>query len=306
VIKFYSILYNEYNLLKLQYNSFVENILDDHFRFIVVDNSPNYRIRAAAENICEELGIELISVKQKRDDAPDFSHQKALNFVVSECMAKDKELDISVILDSDIFLLEQVCINTLCEGGYSFVGIPQPFPWAAFAHRIKQRHLYLWPGLLFITHHAPNLETLDLRGAFVDDKDVTKFVIPDEALTWGSEQYLALAETMIPMDSGALFCKYRHENPTLHIKMLDCELLKGNPWAVIKTMPQKLIKKYKDEYGFWLIENVFLHAGRMSNWEGLAQEQYLPKFELLKELLEYKDREREERKGWDWGIEGLP
>lgn len=268
MIKFYSIYYSNSELLQYQFLSLKKN-LQDNFEYIVINNSQN------DPNPFPE--VKTFKVLNARFDDAGLSHQHALNWALQTFIQDDK--DVSVIIDSDIFLVKPLSIYTLLTNAtyldQHLAGIKQGI----------QNIQYLWPGLLVLNRpKLPVFHTMDLRGCFIHRSDHKKWYIPDprNGYHWG--MYTKLVEEYYPCDSGAMLYQYLIDNPQLRIKELSVELICRED-NTISYIPKNLQSLYLTNYVFWIINRTWLHFGRGTNLDNQPHNWFNNKMQLMKDWI---------------------
>ena len=273
MLKIYSIVYNAPQFVSLQYNSFKNFIHDtDYYEFILIDNAPTPEISGQFHNEAKKLNLKIHRVKNPRYDIGGLSHQRALNYTLQAFIYKDSLRNTSLIVDSDIFLIRP-CIPELMLNGHQLGGVRQGTE--EFGHP--------WVGLLCFRNSIANLRTLNFSGALINLKNYTDYVIPDPALGWNFDTYDLLRKTYTPFDSGALIGKYITENQ-IAVKWFTIDFLEN---VKTRELPESLLPYYENTFNFWLLNSVFLHTGRMSNWDYQPDAEITRKNKFIRLLVEY-------------------
>jgi hypothetical protein len=133
-LKIYSIQYNSPNYIYLQNKSFNKHIKTP-YEFIIINNAVNDNKIKEIQKISEGLGLQHIHTKNdinKVKDHSSDSHAYALNFLLSDVIKDD---DIVMILDHDIFLIED--LDETYYKNYDIIYTIQKrshieYPWAGF------------------------------------------------------------------------------------------------------------------------------------------------------------------------------
>lgn len=272
MLKLYTVIYNEASFIELQYNSF-KKFLKDEFEFALINNSPSQEVVNQIYTTAKKLGAFTYSVNNPRFDNGGLSHQHALTYILKKHILEDDPSNTSVILDSDVFLVSPYSLEEDITGCH-FAGLKQGadgfhFPWA---------------GLIVLKNSCPKLGTLDMRGALVNTSNISDYIIPDPLLGWTFDNYDALRQIYTPFDSGALLGKYILDN-NLQGKWFSLDFFENEEPK--KLLPFELSLKYNNNYRFWLINNIFIHTGRSSNWDNRPEQEIVQKNAFIQEMMGY-------------------
>jgi hypothetical protein len=95
----------------------------DDFKLIIINNGETTEMETIIHQTCISLGLECIKVL--KDHAyPSKSHFTAMNYVLNEYVKKDKNWDIAVIMDSDIFPFKKFSFKDIMDS-YDIAGMYQ-------------------------------------------------------------------------------------------------------------------------------------------------------------------------------------
>ena len=163
-----TIAYNHVRLIEKQIEQVKQHIKDNDYRYVVVDNSPDKRIRKQIKSVCEREKVEYVSVSFYIDRlichrifGYGMSHGAALNWMFYHYLIPRQPRHF-VLLDHDVFPMED----------YSFVdkiGVRDFYG----VERIRESGWYLWPGWCVfkydvIADRKPNFLPYFLNGTFLD------------------------------------------------------------------------------------------------------------------------------------------
>ncbi len=163
-----TIAYNHVRLIEKQIELVKQHIKDKDYRHVIVDNSPNKRIRKQIKNVCEREQVEYFPVPFYIDKlichrlfGYGLSHGAALNWMFYQFLMP-RHPKFFVLLDHDIFPMED----------YSFVGKLDKRDFYG-VERVRKSGWYLWPGWCIfkydvIADRKPNFLPYFLNGTFLD------------------------------------------------------------------------------------------------------------------------------------------
>ena len=154
MIRFYAIHFNRVDFISLQQRTLKSFVVDKH-ELIIINNGRDDD-RTSIFTVCKGLGLQCHSVESPRFDLAGESHIRAMDYCLANFIQKDD--DISVILDHDMFAFAPVSIRQMLDG-YAVAGLAQG----------KGSVKYLFPGLVALdVPNLPNFADFNLRGGKVD------------------------------------------------------------------------------------------------------------------------------------------
>ena len=110
MVKIYTISDKRPDFIKLQHEGFVKYLQDTNYEFIVCNNGSKPELREEIESICSELKIKTLYVKGEEADGA-IATQVPLQYCFKNYILNDSKEDISVIIDSDIFLFNLISLS---------------------------------------------------------------------------------------------------------------------------------------------------------------------------------------------------
>ena len=122
MVKIYSTSYRRPDFIELQHKYLTKHCTDD-FKLIIINNGENAEMEQLISETCSKLGIETINV-EKDHRFPSMSHYVAMNHALNNYIKKDKDWDIAVIMDSDIFPFKSFSFKDIL-GDYQIGGMYQ-------------------------------------------------------------------------------------------------------------------------------------------------------------------------------------
>lgn len=264
--KIFSICYDRVDFLFYQVETF-KKFIHPEIDFYCVDNSLTSSGENEFRKECDRLKIKHILVPDKYFGEAGASHQNAANYAIKQYICSSQQT--CLLVDADIFPIKPYTISA----DFGLAGLSQ-------GHDSIR---YLWLGLVMINpKNCSKLDTLDVRGAFFN-KENGSYFIPDIRTGFTFDKIEEFKRNYYICDSGALIHDYI-KRTTPVVKSMTVEHIKHRE-DTINYLPENLIGKYNNEYVFWILDKSFLHFGRASNWDNMANEQFNNKVSLLKEWL---------------------
>jgi hypothetical protein len=135
-VKIFTFTFNRPDILQYQIDSFNKYIEDD-FEFHVVYDTRDNEYLESFQKICEENNIILHHHISKPGNTPSFYNSDAIQWTYDNLIKSDKEDFIAMILDHDIFLIDNFNISDFMNG-YDISGLPQT----------RGSVEYVWVGLI--------------------------------------------------------------------------------------------------------------------------------------------------------------
>lgn len=136
-IKIFTFTFNRPDILQYQINSFRKYIEDD-FEFHVVYDTRDNEYLEVFQKICEENNIILHHHISEPGNTPSFYNSDVIQWTYNNLIKSDKEDFIAMILDHDIFLIDNLNVSDFMDK-YDISGLPQT----------RGSIEYVWPGLVF-------------------------------------------------------------------------------------------------------------------------------------------------------------
>jgi hypothetical protein len=122
MIKIYSTSYRRPDFIELQHKYLTKYCTDD-FKLIIINNGENDEMDDLISKMCLNLGIGMINI-EKNHLFPSMSHFVAMNQALNNYIKKDKDWEIAVVMDSDIFPFKQFSFKDIL-GNFQIGGMYQ-------------------------------------------------------------------------------------------------------------------------------------------------------------------------------------
>lgn len=149
MVKIYTVAYSKPEFITLQYAQLKKHCKDD-FELIIINNAKDDVIDKEISEICKIYNLQMISSPRDHKIA-NVSHFTAINFALDNYAKKDNNVDITVIIDNDVFPFKDFTFNNLL--GNSEVG-------AVYQQRQDETIEYLHPIFSMISNKV-DMSTLD-------------------------------------------------------------------------------------------------------------------------------------------------
>ena len=146
-VKIYTIAFNRPDILKYQIDSFRTYIQDDLEFHVVYDTRDNEHLEEFSR-ICEENNVSLHHHISQPGNTPSFYNSDAIQWTYDRFIKPDEEDFIALILDHDVFLIEEFDVSEFMDG-YDLAGLIQT----------RGSVEYVWQGLIFF--RKSSLDDLD-------------------------------------------------------------------------------------------------------------------------------------------------
>jgi hypothetical protein len=226
------------------------DFLKDDYEFIVMNNSSNSQLDIDIKNHCNANAIKCIDVENKDFSTAVYACSSPIQECIDKYISNDKD-NISVILDSDLFLMREFSFNELIKD-YDIAGIMQ----AREADKgvIIQ---YLWNCFLVINNTAPNIEKLCMWPGTINHA---------------------------PTDVGGMSYFYLLYND-VKLKKIPCTGIIHDHPEVLGLIPEHVRNDYRIEFQSEIIEGSFFHYRGGSNWNNKSKEHHTQKQNFIKKLL---------------------
>ena len=168
-VSIYTTHYNRPEFVQLQYNQLKKYCTDD-FDYVVINNGINEDMSNRISNEC--INIKQIKINQdNRKEYCSYDHIKCLDIVYKEYISQDKNSEIRVVMDSDIFPFKE----------FSFYDIIQNHDMCGLYY--NGGHEYC--SAIFTAYsNKVNLEGFEICGGFGDSGSGTKNLIDKYNNKW--------------------------------------------------------------------------------------------------------------------------
>lgn len=148
-VKIFTFAFNRPDILQHQINSFKKYIEDECEFHVVYDTRDDEHLDSFTK-ICEENNIPLHHHISQPGNTPSFYNSDAIQWTYDKVIKSDDEDFIGMILDHDIFLIDNLNVSKFMEG-YDLSGLLQT----------RGSVEYVWAGLIFFKKSS--LENIDFN-----------------------------------------------------------------------------------------------------------------------------------------------
>jgi len=286
-VKIYSIHFNRPDFVEFQ-DLTLRSFLKDDYELIIVNNANDSNLIEGISKKCRDLNLSEYKIEgnidqQAASQYPGYHHAIAMNDVMQNLIKYDE--GISVILDGDVFLLNEYSFNERMQN-VEMLG--------AYQHR-KGRYWLTPVVLAFKPDKLLDFEQINLIGSHIVnltpdnlENDVGFFpkrhdnhYIFDCPVCAGSQNIDQ--NSHICLDTGGELYTYlrNHKNSKVARASNTHHLTRDS----LECIPEKYHIRYKDEYAFEFYANKFLHYCRSSNWDHKTNHYHSLKTSLLIDMI---------------------
>lgn len=146
-VKIFTIAFNRPDILQYQIDSFKKYVEDDLEFHVVYDTRDNQHLEEFTK-ICESNDVPLHHHISQPGNTPSYYNSDAIQWTYDNFIKPDEEDSIVMILDHDIFLIEDFNVSNFMDG-YDLSGLVQT----------RGNVEYVWQGLIFFKKSS--VENLD-------------------------------------------------------------------------------------------------------------------------------------------------
>jgi hypothetical protein len=227
-----------------------KRFLKDDYEFIVMNNSSSSRLDIQIRKECSNSDIHIEKVLKKDFNTGCFACAVPIQWTIDNFIGKDDD-NISVIIDSDLFLMKEFSFTSFMEG-WDIAGVPQS---RDTGYDIIE---YLWNVLVVIHPKAPSKSTIHMGcGAILHS----------------------------PVDVGGLSYFYLRSNPEIRWMRINTTGIIPDHPEVLGMFPDNIRPDYKTDYQMEIINNEWLHFRGGSRWDNRPKEFYEEKEGFIKKLV---------------------
>ena len=243
MIKIYTF-HNHPRFIKLQKLLFSKFIEDD-YEYCVVNTADSYSMQESIRSECESNQVTNIELPfLNTHGTPSACNSIPLQWIWDNYIAK--ESNISVIMDSDMFLLAPFNFTTFLEDN-SIAGVIN-----------KRAHIwYPWNGLSFFAGFLPQKNTLNFREGTINS---------------------------ISLDVSGNLHHYLQKHPEVKVKAIYDSGFVCRKNENTHLLPEKLIERYEDSFLSQIFGQTFFHLRAGSNWNN--SNNYDKKIDFLHYMVE--------------------
>ncbi|MBY0476809.1 MAG: hypothetical protein K2Q24_04120 [Chitinophagaceae bacterium] len=159
MINIYTVSDKRPDFISLQYNGFKKFLKDKDYKFIVCNNGSTSELRNEIADICNKLGLTSVYVEGNYENGA-IATQVPLIYCLKNYIRHDPKEDMTVIIDSDIFLFNNFSFTELLEGA-DIAGIYQQRDRQAKKIFLRN-HYYLWNAFLVFKNSSIDFEKFDI------------------------------------------------------------------------------------------------------------------------------------------------
>lgn len=148
-VKIFTFAFNRPDILQYQIDSFKKHIEDDLEFHVVYDTRDDEYLEEFSE-ICKSNNVYFHHHISEPGNTPSFYNSDAIQWTYNNLIKPDENDFITMIIDHDIFLIENLNVSQFMEG-YDLSGLPQT----------RGNVEYIWAGLILF--RKSSLENIDFN-----------------------------------------------------------------------------------------------------------------------------------------------
>ncbi len=248
MIKIYTYPDKRFDFIKPQFES-LKRFCKDEFELIIMNNGSSKERISQIKSEAKVLNLTHYFIENSNHSNPTIACAHPINQTLDRFIKKEKNADLSIIIDSDMFLIQP----------FSFLDFINDYEIAGVKQKRGENINYIWNGIVIINHKTiKHLNELDfgfpiINGIVTDVGGQTHFLF---------QKYPDI--------------KLKNILHTSHIHPKNKNL---------QVLPQELLDEYDVEFCVELYENSILHYGRGSNWDGMPSNYHELKTNFLKKCI---------------------
>jgi hypothetical protein len=228
----------------------LKRYLHDDYELIVMNNSSSVGLDIQIREECTKAGVRMEKVLKKDFSTGCFACAVPIQDCIDRFIGKDDE-NISVIMDSDLFLMKDFSFSSFMEG-WDIAALPQS---RDGGYEIIE---YLWNCLVVLAPSAPNKASLHM----------------------GCGTILHGAT-----DVGGMSYFYLRSNPTIRWRRIPSTGIIHDHPEVLGLIPENIRGDYNLDYGMEILNGEFLHFRGGSRWDNKTKEFYEAKENFIKKMV---------------------
>lgn len=249
MVRIYTVSDKRPDFIELQYEGFQNYLQDKEFEYIVCNNGSTEDLRLEIEKICQKLSIKTLFVEGDYLNGA-IATQVPLIYCIKNYILNDDKDDITVILDSDIFLFASLSFEKLLEGK-DLAGIYQQRE-VLYNRFFKRNHFYIWNAIMILRNSKINFSEFDI----------------------------SMIQNITDVGGRTHFYVKKYNPPIKWIShTADIEE------AESKIFDVDLVKSYVPKFGMQIIAESLIHYYRGSNWDEDPSEYHKNKTMFLNNFL---------------------
>lgn len=255
MIRIYTVSDKRPDFIRLQHFGFKKFLIDKEYQLIVCNNGSTPELRKQIESICQELEITSLFVEGEYLNGA-IATQVPLIYCLKNYVSKDNKKDITVIIDSDIFLFAPLSFETLLKDA-DIGGIYQQRE-VQYKRFFIRNHFYIWNALMIFRNQTVDFDHLDI----------------------------SLIQNVTDV-GGRTNTYLRNYKPRVEWLIHTADIEEEEK----EIFEESIRKDYEPSFGMQIIENALIHYYRGSNWDSSADEYHKRKTRFLEKFLAFANNE---------------
>lgn len=253
MVKIYTFSDKRPDFIALQNNSFKCWLQDDQHEFIVCNNASSDALNNQIKKACADNDLQCLEVDKDFSDAAT-----ACEVPIKSCIdryIRNSDADISVIIDSDIFLFAPFNFKRYLVG-YDVAGIVQQREKKKLFNLLKTNIIYIWNALLILDHRTIKFDEFDVS------------IIPGLTdVGGGLHRYIKKYKPSV---------KWMKHTPDIEQEEQQ-------------IFVHPLQELYQLSFGMQIIEDAFIHYYKGSNWNNDSAHYHQTKTKFLIDFLSFSN-----------------
>jgi hypothetical protein len=251
MVKIYTFSDKRPDFISLQYEYFQKFLKDEHYEFIVCNNGSSSSLSHQIEEACAKNNLTCVEIDKDFTD-PATACAVPINSALHKYIRNDDPENLSVIIDSDIFLFAPFSFERYMLD-HDIAGIMQQREKRGLFNLTKTNYVYLWNALIIFRN----------KNLAFDDFDVSVI----QGLT----------------DVGGSLYHYLNKHKPKVKWMTHTPDIEQEERVIFDMAVQE---SYDPVFGMQIIENAFIHYYRGSNWDNNPVQFHQQKTAFLLQFLQ--------------------
>jgi hypothetical protein len=267
LVKIYTVHDKRVEFLKWQ-RATLRRHLEEPFRLIACDNANARLASLRLQLLCWWLGLQCLRIPGQHHENANVAASYPLDYLTQEHVAREREADFSVFMDSDMFLVRRFSFARLA-GEHAIAGVRQT----------RGALRYLWNGLVVFNHRL-----------LTDAHQICWACSGSSASPYHPAQHYRDGRLRGEyVDVGGPTHLFLDAHPALPVRWIDMDrVTHGSPG--LQQIPEEARADYaqfavEELASDFLAEGAFFHYRAGSNWNRMAPAQVAAKTRVLRAVL---------------------
>ncbi|MEW6688186.1 MAG: hypothetical protein AB1452_03735 [Pseudomonadota bacterium] len=267
LVKIYTVHDKRVEFLKWQHAT-LRRHLEEPYRLIACDNATARLDSLRLRLLCWRLGSRYLAIPGQHHENANIAASYPLDYLTQEHVAREREADFSVFMDSDMFLVRRFSFRRFA-GEYAIAGVRQT----------RGALRYLWNGLVVFNHRL-----------LADAHRICWACSGSSASPYHPSQHYRDGRLCGEyVDVGGPTHLFLDEHPALPVRWIDMDrVTRGSPG--MERIPEQARADYaqfavEELASDFLADGAFFHYRAGSNWNRMNADQTAAKTRVLEAVL---------------------